>query len=43
MKNNELELLVEKMYYAIKEAQCKPTREECEKALHYALQSLGVK
>ena len=43
MKDNELELLVEKMYYAIKEAQCKPTKEECEKALYYALQSLGVK
>ena len=40
MKGSQLELLVEGFYHAIDELDVKPTREECEKALHYALQSL---
>ena len=40
--DSQLEQLVDNFYYAIDELDVKPTREDCEKALHYALQSLEV-
>ena len=40
--DSQLEFLVEGFYYAIDELDVKPTREDCEKALHYALKSLEV-
>ena len=40
--DSQLECLVEGFYHAIDELDVKPTREDCEKALHYALQSLEV-
>ena len=43
MNDSNLELLVENFYHAINELDVKPSREECEKALHYALQSLEAK
>ena len=43
MNGSQLELLVESFYHAIDELDEKPTREDCEKALHYALKSLEVK
>ena len=36
----DMEQLVDNFYQAINELDVKPSREECEKALHYALQSL---
>ena len=42
MNGSQLEFLVESFYHAIDELDEKPTREDCEKALHYALQSLEV-
>ncbi len=41
--DSQLEQLVDNFYHAVDELDVKPTREDCEKALHYALQSLEVK
>ena len=43
MNESQLEFLVESFYHVIDELDVKPTRGDCEKALHYALQSLEVK
>jgi len=40
---SQLEQLVDNFYHAIDELDVKPSREDCEKALHYALQSLEAK
>ena len=41
--DSQLEQLVDNFYQAIDELDVKPTRGDCEKALHYALQSLEAK
>ena len=43
MNGSQLEILVESFYHVIDELDVKPTKEDCEKALHYALQSLEAK